>query len=104
MSDYEWPADPEFRRVAAKIADAVMVAVAAGETVGCGFLTRCPLGCVDMTGNTRPIDAPAKKLGITQQQGAAFAWGFDGFGKPNRETLYFQLGRAYRRRFVEGAK
>lgn len=98
MADQQWPTDERFRRIAAKIADAVMrvrrygVPVSA-ETWG----TYCPLGCV-IPDNNRPYSVRVARARLMRKKEAisfidAFDRG-DSAGDP-----FARLGLAYRKRF-----
>jgi hypothetical protein len=116
MAEYQFPDDLGFRVAAARIADAVQVAINSGVRLRPAgsermlWTDRCPLGCVNLRHqDTHPIGRPAAELGIYYNDACAFADGFDGNTGRSRMTPhghedFYQLGLAYRRRFVEGAK
>jgi len=111
MTDFEWPDDQAFRKFAAKIADAVTVAINNGVSIGTKRGCRCPLGCI--TRVTQPNqcefshDRRGSRLGWRNNHVSAFYVGFEGW-KPTavgrHDRAYYQLGLAYRARFVEGVK
>lgn len=111
MAEYEWPDDPEFRRVAARIADAVTVAINSGVKLGPAYssdgsvTTRCPIGCMTLVSDpavTHPSGGNgAKLLGISPSEAWQFMHGFDhDFGAADGQSALYRLGRAYRERFV----
>ncbi len=107
-NEFEWPTDPEFRRIAAKIADAVTVAINSGVKIttlddAVDENCKCTLGCVGATnGNSHPYAMP----GLFQHQGdtSDFFLGFEGGSEYRSGRRFYRLGLAYRRRFVEGVK
>ena len=99
MTRPTWPTDERFRRIAAKIADSVMLARAVGVPVSSVNLScNCPLGCVPGANGTRPY-LRSFELGLTQEEHAAFARGFDCglFNAP--QDPWYRLGAAYRERY-----
>lgn len=108
MSAEKWPVDAEFRRFAAKVADAVMVAINNGTKLvadpvgGNAFEELCPLGCIPGAANCRPFPSQVPVTCLTDKVWA-FAQGFDGEdwdGYPD----YHRLGREYRRRALGEAQ
>lgn len=89
---YEFPTDPEFRRVAAKIADAVTVAINTETALDECALYRVCIGVCGSVSYKWDCNFSNGFWGIVE--GPAFVGG---------EPVY-QLGLAYRRRFVEGVK
>jgi hypothetical protein len=98
---YQFPTDERFRKIAAKIADAVMVAELTGfATVSASnkVWLYCPMGCVE-TSEFRPTSRPRviRNLGMTALEFCDFTSAFDdGIGL---KTPFAELGRAYRKRF-----
>jgi hypothetical protein len=96
-----WPADPEFRRFAARLADAVQFAFAMDHKLAPykpyenAWNENCPLGC--LTGSKHPTFS--SYTGLELRDHLAFVAGFDR-GKAERNP-YNRLGRAYRERFVK---
>ncbi len=91
-----------------KLADAVTVAVNTGTTisdVGTGLREdnfNCPLGC--LTGTRYPLSADRfRPIGLALEWAWDFIAGFDR-GEEWGDTESKALGRAYRRKFVTGAK
>lgn len=102
---YQFPTDARFRRIAAKIADAVTVAINSGKTIGQSIGMYCPLGC--LSGRTRPGgNNAAWYLGCKPDEAFAFIVGFDCGGPCPASGFdyeaFHELGRAYRRRFITG--
>ena len=112
MSALQWPTDKRFRRIAAKIADSVLQALAAGAKVsaagnyaGSGCL--CPLGCVPGAASMRPSSSfqpnILARLGMRANEHEMFACGFDSrleaHESPESVNLWRRLGAAYRARF-----
>jgi hypothetical protein len=118
----EWPTDDRFRRFAALIADVVTQALAAGVRIGdskarlAPLECSCPLGCIRRTssiwfGLTHPGSGAAAHYVAERLGGLPYAWraevsafisGFDDYCMPaDAPQAYIELGRAYRRRFVE---
>jgi hypothetical protein len=107
----QWPTDEAFRRFAAKVADAVMAAIARGERVAAenwahSHDCRCPLGCLPESRYRYPFDTddswtvrPAPELDLRN-----FYFGFGGATAGlcgvSESNPYYRLGAAYRRRFV----
>jgi hypothetical protein len=110
----QWPTDPEFRRFAARIADAVTRARFDGFTVSTGRETEwclCPLGAVKVTeagelGSANDYWSHNFRYpGYSDRQRFSFLAGFDGYTQS--ETLrdeYYRLGREYRRRALGEVK
>jgi hypothetical protein len=105
MADYEWPTDPEFRRVAGRIADAVLAAINSGERIGdfSNKHTVCPLACIPGVGcGPRPMGYEVGPVLRCESVNLYdFIIGFEGGFTVGD---FYQLGLAYRRRFVDGAK
>lgn len=106
MTAYQFPTDERFRKLAAKLADAVQVAVWNGRELGSWKKvgTYCPMGCLpeQMSPAPYPSDAAAE-LGCTLGEAQAFMDAFDGrVGLPGhyQNKPWFDLGLAYRRRFI----
>lgn len=111
MTTEQWPTDPEWRRFAARIADAVTVFINNGGQIddsddaerGC----RCPLGAL-IPKRQFPSSTEAKVfLKIPVSWAVGFVNGFDGCGLPEYIPAHnpsYQLGRAYRRRFIESPR
>jgi hypothetical protein len=105
--EYVWPEDDRFRRFAALIADAVLVARDGGAVIGQNGDEACPMGCLRDIPIGQPGPLAAAKL-VSQRLGpcpetwyneaADFICGFDGYGALINSP-YRELGRAYRRRF-----
>lgn len=110
MAEFEWPDDPEFRRVAARIADAVTVAINSGVKLGPAYssdgsvTTRCPIGCMTMFSDPAVTHPSGRTggglLGIAPSQAWQFMNGFDHVAPGYEESALYRLGRAYRERFV----
>ena len=100
-----WPEDMEFKRFAAKLADAVMFAIHSGirlapyDTDGNEETENCPIGC--LVGSRFPTNymAVTGVPGLSIVQSREFVSGFDR-GVVSRDP-YNRLGRAYRERFVK---
>jgi hypothetical protein len=110
---YQFPTDHRFRTIAAKIADAVTVAINRGERVVLYSEAndkagrRCPLGCLPTAINNFPADSrdffgggPCADL--SDNEVIAFTCGFDDGQRGLGPEAFFELGRADRRRFVAG--
>ena len=100
---YQFPQDDRFRTIAARIADAVTVAINVNHVaVGQSYGTSCPLGCMSSIPRPGAGDA-AVAAGCTLNEAASFIGGFDGANRLAIDAeAFFELGRAYRRRFVAG--
>lgn len=100
----QWPDDPEFRRFAAKLADAVMLAQSRGYIIGTEGPPNCccPLGVALVPGDwSHPGSLTASRAwGLKYQDAAHFIDGFDAVADGNQGSPYNRLGRAYRERFV----
>lgn len=104
MKDEQWPTDLEFRRFAAKLADAVMFSRQRGTVIAPYDMEgnepgeNCPLGC--LLGTALPFPTPARLFGtMSTVDSMAFIDGFDR-GHGGQRNPYNRLGRAYRKRFV----
>lgn len=100
MGDQQWPTDERFRRIAAKIADAVTEVLGNGGQVSSSRRECfCPLGCL--------ADAPSRpgaswflihdQHGIEDMEASRFILAFDA-GKESKSP-WSRLGLAYRKRF-----
>ncbi len=104
MAEYPFPNDPRFRKFACRVSDAVLVAINSGEKIGNEEGCRCPLSCLDLTGSKFPFPShlDRRNLGTTKDELWKFINGFS--GNYVEVGPHYELGKAYRRRFVEGAK
>ena len=109
MTEYNWPTDPTFRKVAAAIADAVTLKINSGSKVSVDAGCFCPLGCLSDDGPVRPCATTAgdalrelvEGLGHYESVriGRHFANGFDWGNRAHPDSEYVLLGRAYAARF-----
>ena len=107
---YQFPTDHRFRTIAARIADAVTVYINNGErVVPYSELNdvagrHCPLGCLPNAINNFPADHnDFLNSDMSYDEVVSFTCGFDDHGPRQgwlKEESFFELGRAYRRRFV----
>lgn len=104
----KWPTDKAWRRFAARIADGVTLHVYKGGKI-CGgtesfsFVDRCPLGTVVGARRYPGATTVSEEMGVPREWAFGFISGFDGRPSTRHHDPSFQLGRAYRKRFVEGA-
>lgn len=108
---YTFPTDDRFRRIAAKIADSVTEALHHGWRIvpchvseGWNDDECCPLGALrDCVSQWPAHNRAVKSLGLTGAEFTDFLRGFDR-GKnetpEEKSSPMFELGLAYRRRFV----
>jgi len=100
---YQFPTNKRFRKLAAKLADAVTVAINSGRKVGNRNGGTCPFGCLFPPRVPRPgCWQGARVLGCTQEEASAFMTAFDGEPR-DRYTIsepFYRLGLAYRSRFA----
>lgn len=118
---YKFPKNRRFRRLAARLADAVTLAINTRYRITClqegtpDVTCRCPLGC--LTGSNRaslmpnfavrafpPAAEAAWVWGCTEDEAGDFITGFES-GDATTDCIlhenFYQLGLAYRKRFVE---
>jgi len=108
----EFPTDERFRRIAAKIADCVQVAIWSGRQITSMFGRRpgnccCPLGTISVDGSDFPSDTDDLSVDMTDDEKADFINGFEMHFAENRlkyyvgdaEKPFVKLDRAYRARF-----
>lgn len=100
MTANQWPTDEHFRKVAAKIADVVTVAINSGKVVSASPSpdTVCPLGC-DCSTRKRPWHVMQLNKLRDIMFGDEFCEFVDGFDREFSATPMQALGRAYRKRF-----
>ncbi len=100
----QWPTDDEFRRFAAKLADAVQNRHLPVTTEDVPK-TCCPLGCTEEAIGWRPTPMSFKDCdgynGKKTRNRRAFIKGFDGIGGGNPSNSYYRLGQEYRKRFIK---
>ncbi len=97
---YQFPKDERFRRLAAKLADAVTVAINSGKRVGGPPRDHrlCPFGCLKGATSCAPFaQYGALELGCNEHEASDFMTSFDsGY---DFQTPFSKLGLAYRERF-----
>lgn len=114
MAQYRFPDNPRFRKLAAKLADKVTVEINRGVQVsvakfGVSDSCRCPLGCIPGNPRFPSPSIAASTWGSSFDEAAVFMDVLDS-AKPKRFPFqyskslrpFFELGRAYRERFVGG--
>ncbi len=100
--EQQWPTDLEFRKFAARLADAAQKALHEGKRVAPKSLGGqcCPLGCLpEMRDVCRFPDyeyAPRNETYMWR----AFYNGFDGETDIGLNSPYYRLGQEYRKRFT----
>lgn len=100
LKPYEFPKDERFQRLAAKLADAVQVAIWRGNKVNTDrdSMDRCPMGCLEEVDSPRPFPSnAARALECNWDEANAFIAAFDNGHSDG--TPWAELGLAYRRRF-----
>lgn len=103
---YSFPEDKRFRELAAKLADVVTVAINNGVVVRPlgktnGRVCRCPLGCLPDVRPFPPAGEANVAWGCTEDEATSFIEGFEGGPYlPALKMAFYQLGRAYRSRFM----
>jgi hypothetical protein len=102
-----------FEEFRAKLADEVTNAINAGARIcvaseAASDTAYCPLGALAIKLNARWThpwpNIAADAWGLSLAAAAGFARGFDGVSRCSTPENFYELGRAYRRRFVEGVR